>query len=272
MIKAHKKDGLALTRFIYWIKNINNKNITEVSAQNKLEKFRKMDKNYLYPSFNTIAGSGSNGAIVHYRATKLNTKVINKNDIFLCDSGGQYRFGTTDVTRTLCFSKPRQYIKDVFTKVLKGHIAVALTNLNKDQTGKKIDLRARRYLKKDGLDYAHGTGHGVGFFLNVHEGPQSISKYNTIKIKKGMVLSNEPGFYKKNDFGIRIENLLYVSQKNNSLYFKNLTLAPIDKDLINYSLLDKIEQDYLFKYHLNIYAEFSKHLNKKERLWLASLI
>jgi len=272
MIEAHKKDGLALTRFIHWIKNINNKNITEVDAQNKLEKFRKMDKNYLYPSFNTIAGSGSNGAIVHYRATKLNTKVINKNDIFLCDSGGQYRFGTTDVTRTLCFSKPRQYIKDVFTKVLKGHIAVALTNLNKDQTGKKIDLRARRYLKKDGLDYAHGTGHGVGFFLNVHEGPQSISKYNTIKIKKGMVLSNEPGFYKKNDFGIRIENLLYVSQKNNSLYFKNLTLAPIDKDLINYSLLDKIEQDYLFKYHLNIYAEFSKHLNKKERLWLASLI
>jgi len=272
MIEAHKKDGLALTRFIHWIKNINNKNITEVDAQNKLEKFRKMDKNYLYPSFNTIAGSGSNGAIVHYRATKLNTKVINKNDIFLCDSGGQYRFGTTDVTRTLCFSKPRQYIKDVFTKVLKGHIAVALTNLNKDQTGKKIDLRARRYLKKDGLDYAHGTGHGVGFFLNVHEGPQSISKYNTIKIKKGMILSNEPGFYKKNDFGIRIENLLYVSQKNNSLYFKNLTLAPIDKDLINYSLLDKIEQDYLFKYHLNIYAEFSKHLNKKERLWLASLI
>ena len=272
MIEAHKKDGLALTRFIHWIKNINNKNITEVDAQNKLEKFRKMDKNYLYPSFNTIAGSGSNGAIVHYRATKLNTKVINKNDIFLCDSGGQYRFGTTDVTRTLCFSKPRQYIKDVFTKVLKGHIAVALTNLNKDQTGKKIDLRARRYLKKDGLDYAHGTGHGVGFFLNVHEGPQSISKYNTINIKKGMVLSNEPGFYKKNDFGIRIENLLYVSQKNNSLYFKNLTLAPIDKDLINYSLLDKIEQDYLFKYHLNIYAEFSKHLNKKERLWLASLI
>jgi len=272
MVEAHKKDGLALTRFIHWIKNINNKNITEVDAQNKLEKFRKMDKNYLYPSFNTIAGSGSNGAIVHYRATKLNTKVINKKDLFLCDSGGQYRFGTTDVTRTLCFSKPRQYIKDVFTKVLKGHIAVALTNLNKDQTGKEIDLRARRYLKKDGLDYAHGTGHGVGFFLNVHEGPQSISKYNTIKIEKGMVLSNEPGFYKKNDFGIRIENLLYVSQKNNNLYFKNLTLVPIDKDLINYSLLDKIEQDYLFKYHLNIYAEFSKHLNKEERMWLASLI
>ena len=272
MIDAHIIDGVALTKFIYWIKNINKKKISEVDAQNKLEKFRKMNKNYLYPSFNTIAGSGANGAIVHYRATKLNTKIINKNDIFLCDSGGQYRYGTTDVTRTICFVKPKQYIKDIFTQVLKGHIAVALTNLSKDNTGKKIDLRARRYLKKDKLDYAHGTGHGVGFFLNVHEGPQSISKYNTIKIKKGMILSNEPGFYKKNNFGIRIENLLYVSQKNNILHFNNLTLAPIDKDLINYALLNKTEQDYLFKYHLNIYAEFSKHLNKKEKLWLASLI
>ena len=272
MIEAHKKDGLALTRFIYWIKNVNNKRITEVDAQNKLEKFRRMSGDYLHPSFNTIAGAGSNGAIVHYRATKLNTKIINKNDIFLCDSGGQYKYGTTDVTRTLCFSKPRQSIKDIFTKVLKGHIAVALTNLNKDNTGKKIDLRARKFLQKDGLDYAHGTGHGVGFFLNVHEGPQSISKYNSIKFEKGMILSNEPGFYKKNDFGIRIENLLYVKQQKKTLYFENLTLAPIDKDLINYALLNNTEQDYLFKYHLSIYAEFSKHLNKKEKKWLASFI
>jgi len=272
MIEAHKKDGLALTKFIYWIKNVNNKDITEVDAQNKLEKFRKMNSDYLYPSFNTIAGAGSNGAIVHYRATKLNTKKIKQNDIFLCDSGGQYKYGTTDVTRTICFAKPKQYIKDKFTKVLKGHIAVALTNLNKDSTGKKIDIRARKFLKKDNLDYAHGTGHGVGFFLNVHEGPQSISKYNSIKIKKGMVLSNEPGFYKKNYFGIRIENLLYVKQTNDSLHFENLTLAPIEKDLINYNLLDKMEIDYLFKYHLNIYSEYSSLLKKKERKWLASLI
>jgi len=272
MIETHKKDGLALTKFIYWIKNVNNKNITEVDAQNKLEKFRKMNSNYLYPSFNTIAGTGSNGAIVHYRATKLNAKKINKDDLFLCDSGGQYKYGTTDVTRTLCFSKPKQFIKNIYTKVLKGHIAVALTNLNKDNTGKKIDLRARKFLKKDGLDYGHGTGHGVGFFLNVHEGPQSISKYNSIKIEKGMILSNEPGFYKKNHFGIRIENLLYVKQKKNFLHFENLTLAPIEKDLIDYNLLDKIEKNYLFKYHLNIYAEYSSLLNKKERKWLASLI
>ena len=272
MIEAHKKDGLALTRFIYWIKNINKKIITEVDAQNKLEKFRKLNNSYLFPSFNTIAGVGSNGAIVHYRATKQTTKKISKKDIFLCDSGGQYRYGTTDVTRTLCFSPQKQSIKNAFTNVLKGHIAVALTNLDKDDTGKKIDVRARRFLNKEGLDYAHGTGHGVGFFLNVHEGPQSISKYNSIKIKKGMILSNEPGYYKKKSFGIRIENLVYVKQKKNKLYFENLTLAPIEKELINYKLLNKIEKDYLFKYHLNIYSEYSALLNKKERKWLATLI
>jgi len=272
MIEAHKKDGLALTRFIYWIKNINKKIITEVDAQNKLEKFRKLNNDYLFPSFNTIAGTGSNGAIVHYRAKRQTTKKINKKDIFLCDSGGQYRYGTTDVTRTLCFSDQKINIKNAYTNVLKGHIAVALTNLSKDNTGKKVDIRARKFLKKEGLDYAHGTGHGVGFFLNVHEGPQSISKYNFIKIKKGMILSNEPGYYKKNSFGIRIENLVYVKQIKNKLCFENLTLAPIEKELINYDLLNKTEKGYLFKYHLNIYSEYSALLNKKERKWLATLI
>ena len=272
MIEAHKKDGLALTKFIYWIKNINKKEITEVYAQNKLEKFRKLSKDYLFPSFNTIAGSGSNAAIVHYRATIKAAKKIDKKDIFLIDSGGQYSYGTTDVTRTICFTNQKQSIKNVYTNVLKGHIAVALTNLYKDNTGKRIDIRARKFLKKEGLDYAHGTGHGVGFFLNVHEGPQSISKYNTIKIEKGMILSNEPGYYKKNYFGIRIENLLYVNQLNNQLFFENLTLAPLEKDLINYKLLNKIEKDYLFRYHLSIYSEYSDSLNKKERKWLASLI
>jgi len=272
MIEAHKKDGLALTRFIYWIKNINKKNITEVDAQNKLEKFRKLNKDYLFPSFNTIAGAGSNGAIVHYRATKETTKTINKKDIFICDSGGQYRYGTTDVTRTICFSNQKQYVKNAFTNVLKGHIAVALTDLNKDNTGKKIDIRARKFLKKEGLDYSHGTGHGVGFFLNVHEGPQSISNYNSIKIEKGMILSNEPGFYKKNQFGIRIENLVYTKQLKQKLFFENLTLAPIEKDLINYELLNKIEKDYLFRYHLNVYSEYSNSLNRKEKKWLATLI
>ena len=169
MIEAHKKDGLALTKFIYWIKNINKKTITEIEAQNKLERFRKLNKDYLFPSFNTIAGTGSNGAIVHYRAINKTTKKINKKDVLLIDSGGQYNYGTTDVTRTICFSNQKQSIKNAYTNVLKGHIAVANTNLNKDNTGKKIDARARKFLKREGLDYAHGTGHGVGFFLNVHE-------------------------------------------------------------------------------------------------------
>ena len=272
MIEAHKQDGLALTRFIYWIKNINKKEITEVYAQNKLEKFRKLNKDYLFPSFDTIAGAGSNGAIVHYRANKKTTKKIEQSDILLVDSGGQYRYGTTDVTRTISFTKQNQFIKNAYTNVLKGHIAVALTNLNKDDTGKKIDIKARKFLKKEGQDYAHGTGHGVGFFLNVHEGPQSISKNNSIKIKNGMILSNEPGFYKKNHFGIRIENLIYAKETKRNFNFENLTLAPLEKDLINYKLLNKTEKNYLFKYHLNIYSEFSSLLNKKERKWLATLI
>ncbi|MDC3257496.1 aminopeptidase P family protein [Candidatus Pelagibacter sp.] len=272
MVNSHIIDGAALTKFIYWIKNINKKKINEVQAQNKLESFRRLNKNYLYPSFDTIAGSGKNGAIVHYRARKESCRIIRKEDIFLCDSGGQYKYGTTDVTRTICFSKPKPYIKDIFTKVLKGHIAVANTNLKKDNTGKKIDIRARKFLKKSNLDYAHGTGHGVGFFLNVHEGPQSISKFNKIQIREGMILSNEPGYYKKNRFGIRIENLVFVKKNRKGIFFENLTLVPIEKELINYKLLSSLEKNYLFKYHVNIYSKISKYLNLKERKWLASFI
>ncbi len=272
MIKSHIFDGAALTKFLYWMKNTNKKKITEVQAQNKLEKFRKQNKNYLYPSFDTIAGTGKNGAIVHYRAKLNNCRIIRKKDIFLCDSGGQYKYGTTDVTRTLCFSKQSQNIKNIYTKVLKGHIAVATTDLKKDNIGKKIDIRARKFLKKSNLDYAHGTGHGVGFFLNVHEGPQSISKINKVKIKEGMILSNEPGFYKKNKFGIRIENLVYVKRQNKRLFFENLTTVPIEKDLINFNLLTNFEKNYLFKYHLNVYSKISKYLNSNEKKWLSSLI
>ena len=272
IINAHINDGVALTKFLYWIKISNKKKITEVDAQNKLEKYRKKNKRYLFPSFNTIAGSGANGAIIHYRATKKNTKKINKKDLFLCDSGGQYKYGTTDVTRTICFSKPQNYIKNIFTKVLKGHIAVVTSNLKTHYNGKLIDLRARAYLKKSGLDYDHGTGHGVGFFSNVHEGPQAISKFNIIKLQQGMILSNEPGYYRKGKFGIRIENLLYIKRDNKKLSFVNLTLAPVDIDLINFELLTKKEKNYLFNYHLNIYLNLSKYLNKKEKKWLAGFI
>jgi len=272
MINSYIIDGVALKKFIYWIKKVNKKKITKVDAQIKLEKFRKQNKNYLYPSFETIAGSGENGAIVHYRAKKDSCRTIKKNDIFLCDSGGQYKYGTTDVTRTICFTNPNQNIKNIYTKVLKGHIAVASTDLKLNNTGIKIDKRARKYLNESKLDYAHGTGHGVGFFLNVHEGPQSISKLNKVKIQEGMILSNEPGFYKKGSYGIRIENLVFVKKVKKKICFENLTLAPIEKDLINFNFLTKLEKIYLFKYHLNVYSKLSQYLSPNERKWLASYI
>ena len=272
MTDAHIADGVALTKFLYWIKNNKKLNLTEIDAEKKLEVFRKKNKSFLYPSFNTIAGSGPNGAIIHYRANKNSNRKINKKDIFLCDSGGQYKYGTTDVTRTICFSKPSPRIKNIFTRVLKGHIAVFNTNLNKINTGEEIDKRARIFLKKINLDYGHGTGHGVGYFLNVHEGPQAISKYNNVKILPGMVLSNEPGYYEKKKFGIRIENLIYVKKNKNKIFFKNLTLAPIDTDLINFKMLNISEKKYLFNYHMNTYSKISKFLNSNEKKWLLGLI
>ena len=163
-------------------------------------------------------------------------------------------------------------IKNIFTRVLKGHIAVALSNINKQKNGHNIDKIARKSLNSAGLDYRHGTGHGVGAFLNVHEGPQGISKNNYVKLKEGMILSNEPGFYKKNYFGIRIENLVFVKRIKSKLIFENLTMAPIDVDLINFKMLNKDETKYLFKYHFDVYKNISPFLNKKEKKWLADLI
>ena len=190
----------------------------------------------------------------------------------LLDSGGQYKWGTTDVTRTICFSKVSSGIKDIFTRVLKGHIAVAQSNIKKEVNGHNIDKIARKSLNSVGLDYRHGTGHGVGAFLNVHEGPQGISKNNFIKLKEGMIVSNEPGFYKKNHFGIRIENLVFIKKIKSKLVFQNLTMAPIDKDLINFKMLNKKEKKYLFKYHFDVYKNISPYLNNNEKRWLAGLI
>ena len=160
-MKAHIYDGIALTKFLYWMKNKKTNNVSELSAEKKLENFRKKNKNFLYPSFNTIAGTGPNGAIIHYRANKKTNRKIKKNDIFLCDSGGQYKYGTTDVTRTICFTNQNKKIKNIFTRVLKGHIAVAITNLKKINKGYLIDKRARKSLREINLDYGHGTGHGM---------------------------------------------------------------------------------------------------------------
>ena len=272
ILNSHIEDGVALTKFLYWIKNSKINKITERYVENKLETFRKKSNNYLYPSFNTIAGSGPNGAIIHYRSTKKSNRKLNKKELLLLDSGGQYKWGTTDVTRTICFSNASAKTKDLFTRVLKGHIAVALSNINNQTTGEDIDKKARKSLNSIGLDYRHGTGHGVGFFLNVHEGPQSISRNNKVKLVEGMILSNEPGFYLENKFGIRIENLVFIKRNDKKLNFENLTFAPIDKDLINFKMLTKKENDYLFKYHLEVYSKISPFLNKNEKKWLAKLV
>ena len=272
MKAAHINDGAALTKFLYWIKQDKNFGFDELFLEKKLERFRKKNKDYIYPSFNTIAGSGPNSAIIHYRSSKKTNRKIKKKDIFLCDSGGQYKYGTTDVTRTVCFQKPLDKIRNIFTRVLKGHIAVAMNDLSTINKGYLIDRKARAALNKANLDYGHGTGHGVGFFSNVHEGPQSISKFNSVEIKEGMIVSNEPGYYEEGKFGIRIENLIYAEKVKNKLKFKNLTMAPIDKDLINEKMLTSNEKDYLLKYNLEVYGNISKFLNKNEKKWLLESI
>ena len=268
---AHILDGVALTKFLCWFKT-NKKTITEKKIENKLEKFRKRSKKYLYPSFDTIAGSGPNGAIIHYKSNSKTNRKLKKNDLLLLDSGGQYKWGTTDVTRTVCARNVRSEIKNNFTRVLKGHIAVINCDLKKNYSGYLIDRLARKPLKDIGLDYSHGTGHGVGFFSNVHEGPQGITKYNNVKLENGMILSNEPGYYQKNKYGIRIENLIYVKKFKKKIGFENLTYVPLDVDIINFKMLNSIEKKYLFDYHLSVYSKLSKFLNKYEKKWLINLI
>jgi len=269
MTKTHIYDGVALTKFLFWIKNnFENKKISEISAQEKLLKFRKNNKTFKSSSFPTISGSGPNGAIIHYRATQKSNRILKRGDIYLVDSGGQYNFGTTDVTRTISLNNNQLKIKNIFTRVLKGHIAVANYKLNKNSSGSEIDSAARKPLKKINLNYAHGTGHGVGYFLNVHEGPQAISKGNNIKLKEGMILSNEPGYYENGKFGIRIENLIAVKKIKKIYKFDNLTLAPIDKSLIQKKLLNENEINWLNNYHAKVFNNLKKFMNKSELIQL----
>jgi len=259
--RAHIFDGAALTKYLFWIKkNFLKKKITEISASHKLLNFRKKNKSFKFSSFPTISGTGPNGAIIHYKATKKSNRKLKKGDIYLVDSGGQYNYGTTDVTRTISLQNFNKRIKNIFTRVLKGHIAVASFNLKKNTSGSMIDLKARSYLKQINLDYAHGTGHGVGYFLNVHEGPHAISKNNNVNFQGGMVVSNEPGYYEKDNFGIRIENLIYV-KKN---CFDNLTMVPIDKDLIDKKILNYNERNWLNDYHKKVFSTLKRFMNKNE--------
>jgi Xaa-Pro aminopeptidase len=262
MKKSHLSDGAALTKFLFWVKkNFRKKKITELFAQKKLENFRKMNKSYKFPSFNTISGSGPNTAIIHYRASPKTNRSLRKGDLYLVDSGGQYSFGTTDVTRTISLDNKSNYIKEIYTRVLKGHIAVSNFPLKKNSTGSKVDQSARKFLKKIKLDYPHGTGHGVGYFLNVHEGPQSFSKNNKVNLRDGMIISNEPGYYKEGSFGIRIENLIYINQNK----FEELTVVPIEKDLINKKMLNKNEINWINKYHSRVRKNLLKFMSFQEK-------
>ena len=262
---AHIYDGAALTKFLFWLKkNFRSKKITEISASKKLYNFRKNNKKFKFLSFPTISGSGPNAAIIHYKPSKKTDRKLKKGDIYLVDSGGQYEFGTTDVTRTISLDNSNNRIKNIFTRVLKGHIAVADYKLKKNTSGSQIDILARKYLRKIGLDYAHGTGHGVGYFLNVHEGPHAISKHNKIKFKEGMIVSNEPGYYEKNKFGIRIENLIYVKKFKQRNIFESLTMAPIDKELINKKLLSLEEKRWLNNYHKKVFRGIKDFMIKNE--------
>ena len=266
---SHIQDGVALTKYLFWLKkNFKKKTITEVSASHKLYSFRKKNKKFKHLSFPTISGAGPNGAIVHYKATNETDRKLEIGDLYLVDSGGQYEFGTTDVTRTISLQNKNKRIKNIFTRVLKGHIAVSSFKIKQNTTGSQIDLQARKYLRQIGLDYSHGTGHGVGYFLNVHEGPQAISKNNRIKLKEGMVLSNEPGYYEKNRFGIRIENLIYIKKIKNKKYFENLTMAPIDKELIDYKILNQKEKRWLNSYHKEVFNNLKNSMNKMEKIQL----
>ena len=263
MKKSHLSDGVALTKFLFWIKkNFRKKKITELFAEKKLENFRKMNKSYKFPSFNTISGSGPNTAIIHYRASPKTNRSLRKGDLYLVDSGGQYSFGTTDVTRTISLDNESNYIKEIYTRVLKGHIAVSNFPLKKSSTGSKVDQSARKFLKKIKLDYPHGTGHGVGYFLNVHEGPQSFSKNNKVNLRDGMIISNEPGYYKEGSFGIRIENLIYINQNK----FEELTVVPIEKDLINKKMLNKNEINWINKYHSRVRKNLLKFMSFQEKV------
>ena len=264
-IKTHIYDGVALTKFLLWlIKSFKNKKITELGAQNKLLNFRKKNKTFKSLSFPTISGSGPNGAIIHYKASEKSNRILKKGDLYLVDSGGQYNFGTTDVTRTISLNNNQQRIKNIFTRVLKGHIAVANYKIKKNTCGSEIDKVARKPLKQINLDYEHGAGHGVGYFLNVHEGPQGISRGNKVRLKEGMILSNEPGYYESGKFGIRIENLVTIKKIKKFFKFENLTLAPIDKSLIQKDLLNKSEIKWLNNYHSKVFINLRKYMNKNE--------
>lgn len=269
---AHMFDGVALVKLFFWINQFKNKKkINEISCQKQLENFRKENSFYLGPSFPPISGFNKNGAIIHYNATNKTNQLLTGNGIYLLDTGGQYLCGTTDVTRTISLGKPSLYKKNIYTRILKGHLALKNFQLKNNTTGAQLDRAARKYLKQIGLDYPHSTGHGVGYCLNVHESPPSISKKSKDKFAVGQVVSNEPGYYLERQFGMRIENLIYVNKIKKKLLFEDLTLVPYDKNLINKDLLSRLEIKYLNNYHKEVFEKLNSFLNLKELNFLKKI-
>ena len=275
---AHVRDGAAVTRFLAWFdREAPRGKLTEIDAVAALESFRRDTGLLKDISFPTIAAAGPDGAIVHYRVTAKSNRVITRGELFLIDSGGQYEDGTTDVTRTVAVGEPTAEMRDRFTRVLKGHIAIARTVFPEGTTGAQLDSFARQFLWVQGLDFDHGTGHGVGSYLSVHEGPARISKLGTTALKPGMILSNEPGYYKAGAYGIRIENLVLVVRaaavagaEKPLNAFETLTLAPIDRRLIVTEMLTLEEAAWLDAYHARVFETLAPLLDTETRAWLAA--
>lgn len=275
--RAHVRDGAAMCRFLAWLDRAAIEgSVDEISAARQLEAFRADTGKLEEISFDTISGSGPNGAIVHYRVTEATNRRLKSGELYLVDSGGQYRDATTDITRTVAVGTPTPEMQDRFTRVLKGHIAIATAVFPEATRGIDLDPFARHALWQAGLDFDHGTGHGVGSYLSVHEGPQSISKRGMAVLKPGMIISNEPGYYKESAYGIRIENLLLVNAAAKPeggdramLSFETLTLAPIDRRLITRALLTTEEIAWLNSYHARVLEEIGPKLDGEDQGWLA---
>ena len=274
---AHNRDGVAVSRFLHWLsETAADGGVDELAAEARLEAFRREGELFRDLSFPTITGAGANGAIVHYRVTPESNRTLEAGSLYLVDSGAQYLDGTTDITRTVAIGTPTAEMRDRFTRVLKGHIALAACRFPKGTSGGQIDALARQYLWQAGLDFDHGTGHGVGSYLNVHEGPQRISKLGTGQaLEPGMIVSNEPGYYKTGAFGIRIENLVAVraaegieGAEREICEFETLTRAPIDLNAVDESLLTEAERTWLNAYHAGVREVVAPHLDGAAAAWL----
>jgi Xaa-Pro aminopeptidase len=273
---AQRRDGAAVTRFLAWFdREAARGALTEIDAVEALESFRRETGVLKDVSFPTISGAGANGAIVHYRVTRRSNRRIAPGELFLLDSGGQYEDGTTDITRTIAVGRPTPDMRRNFTLVLKGHIAIARAVFPEGTSGAQLDPLARQFLWRAGLDFDHGTGHGVGSYLSVHEGPARISKLGGAVLRRGMILSNEPGYYRTGAYGIRIENLILVTEsapvtgaEKPLNAFETLTLAPIDTRLVDPAMLDAEEAGWLDAYHARVRETLNPLLDTATRAWL----